>query len=58
MDEATGEEALTRNLTLRILVVNFAAIHTSTMVGNDTWIPYHQLNDPIDVIACPVLLGC
>jgi hypothetical protein len=32
MDEATGEEASTRNLTRRILTVNFAAIHTSTMV--------------------------
>jgi hypothetical protein len=32
MDEASGEEMSTRNLTLRILTVNFAAIHTSSMV--------------------------
>ncbi|KAG5651328.1 hypothetical protein H0H81_009081 [Sphagnurus paluster] len=31
MDEAKGDETSSRNLTLRILTVNFAAIHTSTM---------------------------
>ncbi|KAF8075266.1 cytochrome P450 [Lyophyllum atratum] len=31
MDEAKGEEATLRSLTRRILTVNFAAIHTSTM---------------------------
>ncbi|KAF5379456.1 hypothetical protein D9615_006552 [Tricholomella constricta] len=31
MDEAKGEEASIRGLTRRILTVNFAAIHTSTM---------------------------
>ena len=33
MDEAKGEETLDRNLTLRVLTVNFAAIHTSSMVN-------------------------
>ena len=32
MDEATGKEAEDWYLTSRILMVNFAAIHTSTMV--------------------------
>ncbi|KAG5634812.1 hypothetical protein H0H81_000706 [Sphagnurus paluster] len=31
MAEAEGDETSTRNLTLKILTVNFAAIHTSTM---------------------------
>ncbi|RDB27628.1 Ent-kaurene oxidase [Hypsizygus marmoreus] len=31
MDEAEGDETTLRNLTLRILTINFAAIHTSTM---------------------------
>jgi len=31
MDEAKGEETTDRNLSLRILTVNFAAIHTSSM---------------------------
>ena len=34
MDEAKGEEATDRNLTLRILTINFAAIHTSSMVSD------------------------
>ena len=33
MDEAEGEEKDTRNLVCRILTVNFAAIHTSSMVS-------------------------
>ena len=32
MDEAKGEEATDWYLTSRILTVNFAAIHTSSMV--------------------------
>lgn len=32
MEEAVGEEKKPRELTLRILVVSFAAIHTSSMV--------------------------
>jgi hypothetical protein len=32
MDEAIGEEATNWYLTSRILAVNFAAIHTSSMV--------------------------
>ena len=32
MEEAQGDERSTRNLALRILTVNFAAIHTSSMV--------------------------
>jgi len=31
MDEAKGEEATDRNLTLRVMTINFAAIHTSSM---------------------------
>jgi len=31
MDEAKGEEGTDRNLTLRVMTVNFAAIHTSSM---------------------------
>jgi hypothetical protein len=60
MDEATGEETSTRSLTRRILTVNFAAIHTSTMViiVNALESLYDQLNGPIDIIACSVLLGC
>ena len=34
MDEAKGEETSDRNLTLRVLTVNFAAIHTSSMVND------------------------
>ena len=37
MDEAVGDEKEVSALTRRILVVNFAAIHTSSMVS------YHQL---------------
>jgi len=32
MDEAKGEEQSVRNLTLRVLIINFAAIHTTSMV--------------------------
>ena len=32
MDDAPGDETTTLNLTRRILAVNFAAIHTSSMV--------------------------
>ena len=32
MEDAVGEEKEPRNLTLRILAVNFAAIHTTSMV--------------------------
>ena len=32
MDEARGDEKSLRNLTLRILILNFSAIHTTTMV--------------------------
>ena len=37
MDEAEGEERSVKNLTVRILTVNFAAIHTSSMVN-----PFHS----------------
>jgi len=33
MDYARGDEKSYRNLTLRILLVNFTAIHTTTMVS-------------------------
>jgi len=33
MEDAIGEEKDPRNLTLRVLVVNFAAIHTTSMVS-------------------------
>jgi len=33
MDEATGQERSVDALCLRILFVNFAALHTSGMVG-------------------------
>jgi hypothetical protein len=33
MEDAIGEERDPRNLTLRILEVNFAAIHTTSMVS-------------------------
>ena len=36
MDTAEGEEKDVRALTLRILTVNFAAIHTSSMVRSPT----------------------
>jgi hypothetical protein len=32
MDEAKGEERTLRGLTLRILAINFAAIHTTAMI--------------------------
>jgi len=32
MEDAVGEEKQPRNLTLRMLAVNFAAIHTTSMV--------------------------
>jgi hypothetical protein len=34
MDDAVGEEKEPRNLTLRILATNFAAIHTTSTVGH------------------------
>jgi hypothetical protein len=34
MDDATVEESTDRNLTLRVLTVNFAAIHTSSLVSD------------------------
>jgi len=33
MEDAVGEEKEPRNLTLRILAINFAAIHTTSMVS-------------------------
>ena len=33
MEDAVGEEKDPRNLTLRLLVVNFAAIHTTSRVS-------------------------
>ncbi len=33
MEDAIGEEKDPRNLTLRVLVINFAAIHTTSRVG-------------------------
>jgi hypothetical protein len=33
MEDAVGEEKEPRNLTLRVLVVNFAAIHTTSRVS-------------------------
>ena len=33
MEDAVGEERDPRNLTLRILAINFAAIHTTSMVS-------------------------
>jgi hypothetical protein len=33
MEDAVGEEKDPHNLTLRILATNFAAIHTTSMVG-------------------------
>ena len=33
MEDAVGEERDPRNLTLRILAVNFTAIHTTSMVN-------------------------
>lgn len=33
MEDAIGEEQAPHNLTLRILAVNFAAIHTTSMVS-------------------------
>jgi hypothetical protein len=38
MDEARGEEKSLRNLTLRVLIVNFSAIHTTTMVPTHFYI--------------------
>ena len=34
MEDAIGEEKEPRNLTLRVLAVNFAAIHTTSMVSH------------------------
>jgi len=44
MEDAVGEEKEPYNLTLRILVVNFAAIHTTSMVNRFvfTFIPLAQ----------------
>lgn len=36
LEEAKGEERTVRALALRILVINFAAIHTSSMVCSIT----------------------
>ena len=33
MEDAVGEERDPRNLTLRILAINFAAIHTTSVVS-------------------------
>ena len=34
MEDAIGEEKEPRSLTLRVLAVNFAAIHTTSMVSH------------------------
>ena len=40
MDEAQGQEQSVRNLAIRILTVNFTAIHTSSMVRRGFLPPY------------------
>lgn len=58
MEAAQGEEQTIENLTRRILVVNFAAIHTSSMVNPNLYIPYTELIEGIPVICtCPLLFS-
>ena len=61
MEAAQGEEQTIENLTRRVLAVNFAAIHTSSMVNPNLClhiIPYTELIEGIPVIrACPLLFG-
>ena len=42
MEDAVGEEKHPSNLTLRVLAVNFAAIHSTSMVSS-TFLGYIQL---------------
>ena len=61
MEAAQGEEQTLENLTRRVLAVNFAAIHTSSMVNPNLCLhinPYTELIEGISVIrACPLLFG-
>ena len=44
MEDAVGEEKDPRNLTLRVLVVNFATIHTVSMVSHprlNSWLSFN-----------------
>jgi hypothetical protein len=43
MEDALGEEKDPRNLSLRVLAVNFAAIHTTSMVSR-FFLPYFWLS--------------
>ena len=61
METAQGEEQTKENLPRQALVVNFAAIHTSSMVNPNLYlriIPYTELIGGVSVIrACPLLFG-
>ena len=61
MEAAQGEEQTIENLTRRILVVNFAAIHTSSMVNPNLYlhiIPYTELVEGTpDIRPYPLLFG-
>ena len=54
METAQGEEQTIEKLTRRVLVVNFAAIHTSSMVNPNLYlhiIPYTELIGGIQPFA-------
>ena len=61
METAQGEEQTIENLTRRVLIVNFAAIHTYSIVSPNLYlhiIPCTELIGGIPVIrACPLLFG-
>ena len=60
-ETAQGEEQATENLTRQVLVVNFAAIHSSSMVNPDLYLHIIPHTEPIGGIpairACPLLSG-
>ena len=61
METAKAEEQTIENLTRKVLVVNFAAIHTSSMVNPNLYlhiISYTELIEGNPVIhACPFYLA-
>lgn len=58
MDEAGKDEQDVRSLTLRILTVNFAAIHTSSMVSFVTPCLHTHIFDVfVELHSCAVSLG-
>ena len=51
MDNAEGEEKEIRALVLRILTINFAAIHTSSSVRSSSLSNFHEVPTDLSFIS-------